>query len=1143
MMEGQKQIFLSEILNERPIEADKVNTVETPPKGLNPGRSNPPKTATSRMTSLKAILQGVQSDERKWPQEAFRLILERFERMPRGGWNLAQEVFCTKFRTSISPLDFKRRAREAIVSKNGNPCSIKEYIRNPVKCENTQNVFEDQQSLKEAAIYHEIKERFLMKINELQGLKINEVERTRKIPSSKVDKTLLSVLNRVVGEYASTHQPKSMSDIARILQAVQLCYQDASTRPRKQSEWRANIEAKIQQKSASIALLRMRNASAKLSEEEKKAARKVMREFGLILDKPKDVTKAASLLEESLQVYRKKLQMHDSRREFRRENQFFELNRRMFYRQLTEGSKVPHEVSTESIRDFWSTMWNERGIDDSVFSDYLVEHLPVSADLVTFPTEEEFQNTIKYLPNWKAAGIDGIYNFFIKKISSLHSALYEVVKSICLSGQEEDGWFYKGITYLIPKGTPTRGSDFRPITCMSNLYKLTTKCVTQVMTLEVEGRGLLAENQLGTVRRVQGAKEQALLNICINKEHGNMLKAMWIDVKKAFDSVNHGYLIECIEKLNLPAWITKFLQKTISKWELEIRSGSEKIIDKKVNRGIIQGDSLSPLLFVLCMDPLSRRLNEKYPKVPVETEGEHHTTNHLLFIDDLKILAKSDDVLAQMVQEAKTFLNTIGLELNREKSATNTASCAEDGEVLDGTKGYKYLGIIEDSTGRPTKETLAKIKMELTARAERLCKTKLNAKNLFKALNEHALSLVNYHIGVLRLEPEDFSHIDHEIRQILIRHKVHMQPACRERLYLPRAEMGRGLHNIEHKSEQMLLQLKSTLVRHQHTSTRRAAILKVEMDNQTHLSKIEDYLKIKYGIGEDLTDKLLGAAQKESLYSEIAKKKLHGKLYRARANPIVSLKDSSTWLLRGNIRPRDEASCCNLQDRNMFLGAITKCNHCNNAPKTVDHLASKCDRMLSHDYTRRHNEVVRCLHLLLCNKYGIKTSKRVRSHSIQETVANENAEIRVDTRIKTDTKVQNNRPDLFVLDKRRNEILLVEVGITNLDLLQSVEVEKSRKYDLLANELSLIYKCRVRIVPYVMTWDGVVTTYHKKYMKELGVSEMIEAYVQSRVLKKTLESLSFDQRRGQRNSDMEGTEATTMETEVKDTFERYLKIY
>ncbi|KAI5171264.1 hypothetical protein PAEPH01_1607 [Pancytospora epiphaga] len=33
---------------------------------------------------------------------------------------------------------------------------------------------------------------------------------------------------------------------------------------------------------------------------------------------------------------------------------------------------------------------------------------------------------------------------------------------------------------------------------------------------------------------------------------------------------------------------------------------------------------------------------------------------------------------------------------------------------------------------------------------------------------------------------------------------MHKQPACKERLYLPRDEMGRGLHSVEHRSELML---------------------------------------------------------------------------------------------------------------------------------------------------------------------------------------------------------------------------------------------------------------------------------------------------------------------------------------------------
>jgi len=71
-----------------------------------------------------------------------------------------------------------------------------------------------------------------------------------------------------------------------------------------------------------------------------------------------------------------------------------------------------------------------------------------------------------------------------------------------------------------------------------------------------------------------------------------------------------------------------------------------------------------------------------------------------------------------------------------------------------------------------------------------------------------------------------------------------------------------------------------------------------------------------------------------------------------------------------------------------------------------------------------------------------------------------------------------------VPDKSLNEILVVDVGTTPQDNLQTVEIEKVRKYDLLANELELIHKCSVRVIPYVMTWDGIVTTYHR-YLKEL----------------------------------------------------------
>jgi hypothetical protein len=138
--------------------------------------------------------------------------------------------------------------------------------------------------------------------------------------------------------------------------------------------------------------------------------------------------------------------------------------------------------------------------------------------------------------------------------------------------------------------------------------------------------------------------------------------------------------------------------------------------------------------------------------------------------------------------------------------------------------------------------------------------------------------------------------------------------------------------------------------------------------------------------------------------------------------------------------------------------AELRCQHFRTVKGTVDHLARRCDRVLAHDYTRRHNEVVRTIHLLMVNKYGFKRSRKMRNHSVREVMANERAEIRADTRIETDIKVQNNGPDLFVLDKRNNEIAIIEVGIASQDQLQKVEAEKHRKYDPPTKELGILYK-------------------------------------------------------------------------------------
>ncbi|KAL6120439.1 hypothetical protein NUSPORA_02834 [Nucleospora cyclopteri] len=49
------------------------------------------------------------------------------------------------------------------------------------------------------------------------------------------------------------------------------------------------------------------------------------------------------------------------------------------------------------------------------------------------------------------------------------------------------------------------------------------------------------------------------------------------------------------------------------------------------------------------------------------------------------------------MDETKRFLAVVGLEINKSKSVTNSPVCEADAMIIEGTQGYKYLGVIENS--------------------------------------------------------------------------------------------------------------------------------------------------------------------------------------------------------------------------------------------------------------------------------------------------------------------------------------------------------------------------------------------------------------------------------------------------------------
>lgn len=83
-------------------------------------------------------------------------------------------------------------------------------------------------------------------------------------------------------------------------------------------------------------------------------------------------------------------------------------------------------------------IWEEdRPEAEENYKEYIQEYNLNLGEQLIFPTEEEFINIIKTLPNWKAAGPDRIFNFFIKNITSLNQIMYKIISRVCLSGSGE----------------------------------------------------------------------------------------------------------------------------------------------------------------------------------------------------------------------------------------------------------------------------------------------------------------------------------------------------------------------------------------------------------------------------------------------------------------------------------------------------------------------------------------------------------------------------------------------------------------------------------------------------------------------------------------------------------------------------------
>ena len=128
----------------------------------------------------------------------------------------------------------------------------------------------------------------------------------------------------------------------------------------------------------------------------------------------------------------------------------------------------------------------------------------------------------------------------------------------------------------------------------------------------------------------------------------------------------HSWIVECLGMVGMSKQIKHSLSESIKAWMVDLTCNNQSLGGVDINQGIFLGDSLSALLFALCLIPsiVILRKSEFAYKVLSNKEDK------LLFMDDLKLHTKNEKGLVPFVQRVQIFTDNTGMLFGINNCAT-----------------------------------------------------------------------------------------------------------------------------------------------------------------------------------------------------------------------------------------------------------------------------------------------------------------------------------------------------------------------------------------------------------------------------------------------------------------------------------------
>ena len=359
----------------------------------------------------------------------------------------------------------------------------------------------------------------------------------------------------------------------------------------------------------------------------------------------------------------------------------------------TVGPRIQEEVKLDDSEEFRTFLPQNTDESDTSFKPGL-SHFDQTC-------EAEVANYIKSISVNKATNDSTPIRIIKQILPSIIKPLTHIINLSLSTGIMPDVGKIAIVTPIHKGGDKADPSNYRPISILPILGKAIEFFVNSQLTQYLDDRGLISKHQYGF--RKDHSTTYLMLDlfdeIYTSKSQNKRPAIVFLDIKKAFDTVNHNILIEKLKHYGVDGlalnWFKSFLSDRMQKTKI----GCKVSQLNRIICGVPQGSILGPVLFCIFINDLPFACKNCIPYLFADDGA--------LYFNDI---TRGDyENIKQEIKSVFRWLQANGLALNHNKTKFIVFDSYPDQDAiltrvaLDLTlvicecKTQKYLGLIVDN--------------------------------------------------------------------------------------------------------------------------------------------------------------------------------------------------------------------------------------------------------------------------------------------------------------------------------------------------------------------------------------------------------------------------------------------------------------